>query len=574
MHNVIVPETPPAQPNRLIAGRYRLRRVVGQGSMGTVWEAYDEYLHRPVAVKEVRLPDGMPEPEADELRERTLREARAIAVLSHPNVITLHDVAREQGEPFVVMEYVAARSVAQLLRANGALSTAQSALIGDAVAAGLEAAHKAGITHRDVKPGNVLVAEDGRVKLTDFGIARNVSERTMTRTGIMLGSPAYIAPEVASGGEVTPAADLWGLGATLFASTEGQAPYDPNGPVLETVSSVVHGEVPKPASAGPLADVITGLMVKDPTQRLTLAQVRRQLRPLLPDPGEQVFDASLFELAEKAPDGAEARTTVTPKVTSDSPATGSQLASDPGPLPFSQPPPRKRRSAAAATLIVLVVAVLSLALFVGGAVGGFALTRAVGHRPLTPPPTEPTTQAPSAVLPLQEFAAQRADAATAKGKNGGAFTISVPKDWAKFVEQRAADKQLPESTRVHFLSLDGTQEVTVERFADFYPDNSMSTYVSLLQSGGSVWPATSVEKVHTAAAKGTPGGREPALDLTYRTVDRIGSSGEGANRSTTARLIANGDDLWVVSLTVPIQQEDNGHAKLFPQIAPSFKIDS
>jgi hypothetical protein len=320
--------------------------------------------------------------------------------------------------------------------------------------------------------------------------------------------------------------------------------------------------------------VITGLMVKDPAQRLTLAQVRRQLRPLLPDPGEQVFDASLFELAEKAPDGAEAPTTVTPKVPSDSPSTGSQLASDPGPLPFSSPPPRKTRSAAVATMIVLVVAVLSLAFFVGGAVGGFALTRAAGHGPLTPPPTASTTQQSGATaLPPMDFAPQRADAATAKGKNGGAFTISVPKGWAKFVEQQGADK-LPESTRVHFLSQDGTQEVTVERFAGFYPAYSMDTYVSLLQSGGSAWPATGVEKVHMTAAGGPAGGHEPTQGLTYRTVDRIGPGGDGANRFTTARLIANGDDLWVISLTVPIQQEDNGRTKLFPKIAPTFTIDS
>ncbi|WP_279538335.1 serine/threonine-protein kinase [Labedaea rhizosphaerae] len=566
-------DTPPAKPNRLIAGRYRLRRVVGQGSMGTVWEAYDEYLHRLVAVKEVRLPEGMPAHEADELRERTLREARAIAVLSHPNVITLHDVAREQGEPFVVMEYMAARSLAELLRAGGALTTTQSALVGDAVAAGLEAAHKAGITHRDVKPGNVLVAEDGRVKLTDFGIARNVSERTMTRTGIMLGSPAYISPEVASGGEVTPAADLWGLGATLFASTEGRAPYDPNGPVLETVSTVVHGEVPKPASAGPLADVITGLMVKDPTQRLSLAQVRRQLRPLLPEPGDQVFDASLFELVEKAPDGAEAPTTVTPAVKPAAAESASQLADDPGPLPFVAPPARKRRSAAPSVLLALVVAVVALALFVGGALGGFALTRAVAQRPLTPPPTSSSTQPTSTVAPApREFAQQRADAATIKGMNGGAFSISVPEDWVKFVEQRGAGK-LPASTRVHFLSPDGTQEATVERFVGFYPSASMDTYVSLLGSERSVLPATEVDQVLEIAVRGASGGREPTKELRYRTVDRIGPGTDGANRSTTSRLIAHGDDLWVVSLTVPIQQEDNGRTDLFPKIVPTFKID-
>src|SRR2546430_8512317 len=151
---------------RLVAGRYRLRRLLGQGSMGTVWEAYDEFLHRPVAVKEVRLPPGIARAEADELRERTLREARAIAVVSHPNVITLHDVAREGDEPFVVMEYMQARSLAELLREFGPMAEPQAATVGYAIAAGLAAAHQAGITHRDVKPGNVLLAEDGRVKLT------------------------------------------------------------------------------------------------------------------------------------------------------------------------------------------------------------------------------------------------------------------------------------------------------------------------------------------------------------------------------------------------------------------------
>lgn len=184
---------------RIVAGRYRLRSVLGSGAMGTVWAAYDEFLQRMVAVKEVRLPPGVAASQADELRERTLREARAIAVLSHPNVIILHDVAREDGDPFVVMELLPSHSLAELLRDHGPLDVEQAAAMADAVAAALEAAHAAGITHRDVKPGNVLISSDGRIKLTDFGIARNVSEATMTRTGMMLGSPAYIAPEVASG---------------------------------------------------------------------------------------------------------------------------------------------------------------------------------------------------------------------------------------------------------------------------------------------------------------------------------------------------------------------------------------
>ncbi|WP_406688768.1 serine/threonine-protein kinase [Saccharopolyspora sp. ID03-671] len=174
---------------RLIAGRYRIERKLGGGAMGTVWYATDELLQRPVAVKEVRLAPGMPEEEAAELRERALREARAIAVLSHPNVVTLYDVAREQAEPFVVMELVPSQSLAAILDDHGALDERQLAVIADGVAAGLDAAHRAGIVHRDVKPGNVLIGDDGRLKVSDFGISRNVAEHTLTNTGILLALP-------------------------------------------------------------------------------------------------------------------------------------------------------------------------------------------------------------------------------------------------------------------------------------------------------------------------------------------------------------------------------------------------
>ncbi|EIE97578.1 serine/threonine-protein kinase [Saccharomonospora glauca] len=334
----------PTDDRRLVAGRYRLRSVLGSGSMGTVWSAYDEFLHRPVAVKEVRMPPGVPPARVAELRERTLREARAIAVLSHPNVVILHDVVREHDDPYVVMELLPSRSLAGLLRQVGRLTVAQAATVGEAVAAALEAAHAAGITHRDVKPGNVLVADDGRVKLTDFGIARNVSEATMTHTGMMLGSPAFIAPEVATGGPVTYTADLWGLGATLFAATEGRPPYDADGDPLETVVSVVQGDVPRP-SPGPLAPVIRGLMMKKPSERMSLSEVRRRLYPLLTEPGHTLFPAELFTESDAGRVRDEASATrVIPRVPmlSDAPDdTGgasdgeAELAPDPGPLPFA-----------------------------------------------------------------------------------------------------------------------------------------------------------------------------------------------------------------------------------------------
>lgn len=560
---------------RVVAGRYRLRRLLGQGSMGTVWEAYDELLHRPVAVKQVRLQPGVPQAEADELRERTLREARAIAVVSHPNVITLHDVAREGGDPFVVMEYMPARSLADLLREFGPLDVPQAATIGYAVAAGLAAAHQAGITHRDVKPGNVLVAHDGRVKLTDFGIARNVSELTMTRTGITLGSPAYISPEVAAGREVTPAADLWGLGATLFAAVEGRAPYDPDGHVLETLSAVVHGEIPTPESAGPLGEVIGALMVKDPAGRAPLAEVRRMLHPLLPEPGTPLFPVSEEppgEVTSTPPPSAPA-----PAVAQEPPAVAEQkeepepvrLAADPGPLPFMTPalaplPPKRPRRVLASTMTVLG----SLVLFVIGTAGGFALSRVVGGEPLLPPRRVAPTQQPSA--PIGELVDTHGDASTLAGEQGGSYVIRVPRGWVKFVEQRATTG-LPDSTRVRYLALDGTQQLSVERFPGFYLEHLAAAYIDQL---GVELPRYT-EVVRSPAQGPAPTGREPPLDLVYKTTDVTttlgGEEAGGSNRVTFARLIPFGIDLWVVAVTVPIEQEDSGRTKLFDKITPGFK---
>jgi serine/threonine protein kinase len=543
---------------RVVAGRYRLRRLLGQGSMGTVWEAYDELLHRPVAVKQVRLQPGIPQAEADELRERTLREARAIAVVSHPNVITLHDVAREGDEPFVVMEYMPARSLAELLREFGALDVPQAATVGYAVAAGLAAAHQAGITHRDVKPGNVLVAEDGQVKLTDFGIARNVSELTMTKTGITLGSPAYISPEVAAGREVTSAADLWGLGATLFAAVEGRAPYDPDGPVLETLSAVIHGEVPTPADTGPLAEVIGALMVKDPAGRAPLDEVRKMLHPLLPEPGTPVFPVN-----EEAP----TRITVTPApdpapqepIASEEPAPV-RLASEPGPLPFSLPPPpvkpTKTRRRVLAPIMTAIVAVI---LFTAGSAGGFALVRVVGGEPIMPPRRDSPSVQPAA--PIDEFVPTLDDASTLAGEQGGTFSIPVPRDWIKFVEQRNA-KPLPNSTRVRYLSLDGTQQLTVERFPSFYPRNTIAAYLKQLRTES---------PRYTEVVPAENPDRAQKQDLIYRTTETTDAG--SANRVTFAHLLPSGLDLWVVAVTVPIEQEDTGRTKLFDKIVREFKLN-
>jgi eukaryotic-like serine/threonine-protein kinase len=556
-----VTETQPT--DRLIAGRYRLLSLVGHGSMGTVWRAYDEYLRRPVAVKEVRLPPGMPKGQADELRERTMREARAIAVLSHPNVVTLYDIAQEDGDPYVVMEFVPGSSLGGLLRAHGPLDNTQAAAVADAVAAALQAAHQAGITHRDVKPANVLVAEDGRIKLADFGIARNISEHTLTSTGITLGSPAYIAPEVASGGAVTNAADLWSLGATLFAAVEGRAPYDPEGEVIATLLEVVNGDVPQPTTTGPMAELITGLMVKNTSARMSLAELRRRIYPLLPEPGKSAFTTEAIAKAEV--ESADLPTRATPSTTpAEPPPAIPPLASDPGPLPFDLTPGPviRQRRGAPRWLIYLAAMVV----FVTAATGGFAAARTLRGQSLLPPAPIPVAGPiiPTGA-PVGELTARTGDAATVKGTGGGAFTIKVPQGWQMFVEERVP-KNFPASTRVHYVSPDGKYELIVERIANFYTPPVQHTIAQYILSLQSTWPNGDYVESGAVPLDKYPGegGPQAAVQLRYRTVDF-----EKLRRSTFANVIPKQDDLWVVSLTAPTVVEDD-ETKLFEQITPSF----
>ena len=282
-HGVPARGPSPADNPRRLAGRYRLDSVIGKGSMGTVWAATDEVLHRQVAIKEIDFPVGIPAAERAQLEHRTLREARAIAALSNPYVITLFDILTLTNGPVIVMELLRARSLAEILRKVGRLPDGQAATVGVAVASGLLAAHAAGITHRDVKPGNVLICDDGRIKLTDFGIARSSGDQTMTATGLLLGSPAYIAPEVASGVPAGPISDAWSLGGLLFASVEGRPPFD-QGTAIATLTSVVKDPVPPHPHSGRLGAVVSGLLVKTPSLRMRVDRALTIMRGIADDP--------------------------------------------------------------------------------------------------------------------------------------------------------------------------------------------------------------------------------------------------------------------------------------------------
>ncbi|WP_435830859.1 protein kinase domain-containing protein [Polymorphospora rubra] len=266
-----------AVPSQLVADRYRLVEPLGQGGMGRVWRARDEVLHRDVAIKELVPPPGLTEDERREMRERSLREARAIARLNHINVVRVFDVLRTDADPWIVMEYVPSRSLQDVLASDGPVTPARAVEIGLGVLGALRSAHRSGVVHRDVKPGNVLLGEDGRVVLTDFGLATVPGDPNVTRTGLVLGSPAYIAPERARDGNNGPEADLWSLGATLYAAIEGASPYA-RPSAIATLAALATEPPPVSKKAGPLKPVLAGLLRKDPTTRINAAEAERLLR--------------------------------------------------------------------------------------------------------------------------------------------------------------------------------------------------------------------------------------------------------------------------------------------------------
>jgi len=300
-----------AASDQPLAGRYRLGRVLGTGGGGIVREGEDTLLRRRVAIKEVRLPPLAPQRERDVLGQRVLREARAAARLHHPGVVTVYDVLEADGHPWIVMEYVDGSSLADIVRDSGPITPARAARIGVSLAYALEAAHAAGVVHRDVKPANVLVTAAGQARLTDFGIAVTEGDSTLTGTGMLVGSPAYIAPERARGAKAGPAGDIWGLGATLFAAVEGEAPYAGEGPIA-VLAAVVEDRRRPFRRAGPLREILSALLESDPARRPSLPEVRGRLR----------------ELAEREDGTGPADTPAPPRGSSRNGAAGSSAAGD------------------------------------------------------------------------------------------------------------------------------------------------------------------------------------------------------------------------------------------------------
>ncbi|MEE4541787.1 protein kinase [Streptomyces sp. V4-01] len=360
---------------RLLADRYRLGEVLGKGGMGTVWRAVDETLGRTVAVKELRFPGNVDEDEKRRLVTRTLREAKATARIRNTGAITVFDVVKEDDRPWIVMELVEGRSLSDAIREDGPLTPRRAAEVGLVLLDVLKAAHAEGILHRDVKPSNVLIADrpsdgdsgGGRVVLGDFGIAQIDGDPSVTSTGMLVGAPSYISPERARGQKPGPPADLWSLGALLYAAVEGRPPYD-KGSAIATLTAVMTEPVGPMANAGPLAEAIRGLLVKDPEQRLDDAGARALLTTVVKAPERPV--------APPAPTG-DTRTTLMPV--------------DPQPTPTDAPPATREAAAEQARVRDALRSV-----------------RKAGARPRpAPEPGTPETVRPSAPSSLSDVVPRR-----------------------------------------------------------------------------------------------------------------------------------------------------------------------
>lgn len=282
-------------PTTLIADRYRLVKMLGAGGMGIVWQAWDERLHRPVALKMLRTQPELTDRERQLATDRAMREARISAGLHHPHAVTVFDVAEHEGQPCIVMQLIESTPLSDLLREHGTLTPAETARIGAEVGSALAAAHKMRIVHRDIKPGNVLITEDGSAMISDFGISHALGDATITATGMIHGTPAYLAPEVARGQPSSFASDVFSLGSTLYAMLEGSPPFGADKNAIALLHRVARGGYPPPKHAGSLAPLLYEMLATNPKRRPTMASIAATLKELQEPtlPGQAPFPSAV-----------------------------------------------------------------------------------------------------------------------------------------------------------------------------------------------------------------------------------------------------------------------------------------
>ncbi|MGI9002979.1 MAG: serine/threonine-protein kinase [Pseudonocardia sp.] len=470
---------PPEDPPTRIGNRYRLEERIGAGAMGAVWLATDELLSRAVAVKEL-LAATVPPTAAggdalEESRQRILREGRIGARLQHPHVISMFDVVVHDDRPWLVMEYLPSKSLAAVLVEKGPMAPREVAEVGRQVADGLTAAHLAGVVHRDVKPGNVLLAEDGRVKLTDFGVSRAVGDVQLTSTGLIVGTPAFLSPEVARGQEPTAASDVFALGATLYAAVEGHPPFGLDDNAYALLHKVATGVVETPQQAGPLTALIMWLLRVEPDDRPSATQVRDALTAIAA--GRAV-----------GPDVPRMVAPVPAAAANLGPPTLSGLPPRPAPLPAPRPEPRRRPAAWLVVLAVLMVGSGVTAAVLTGGSGGASDGVQAASPPATTDPSLPTTSEQPSPTPTPTPTPTPAPTPEPTGPPAAAVTDPVA-----FVQNYYA--LLPGNTDAAFALLSESAQAASggrQGFENFYAEMTSVSVQNLRQVDANTVDATVV----------------------------------------------------------------------------------
>ncbi len=473
----------PDQDGRRIGDRYRLLQPLGRGGMGVVWAAVDEVLGREVAVKEVIPPFGLTAEQAEATRSRSLREARAAARITSASAVKVYDVVEDDGRPWIVMERLDARPLSEIIESTGPLRPERVAEIATHLLDALIAAHDSGVLHRDVKPSNVMIVRGGRVVLTDFGIAALDGDPSITTTGVLIGSPAYIAPERAQGEPASPASDLWSLGCTMFAALEGRPPFARDSSLGTLHAVITENPLPVP-SAGSLAGVLEGLLRKDPGQRMSAEDTQRMLLSV--------------SVAAAPPPTVPARPPAEPSSLGDRTTAFPVLPSAPFP-PQAQPPPKgatrppaqpatRRRSgsrrllAAAAAAGLVLGAIVAVAMTAGGdPTGNLAADPSARSEPASttggevsqssepvssPSTTDPTTVDPTttAVEPTVGPTGPLPPGFTRYTDPTG-FSVAVPDGWDVVRDEPRVDFVEPGGGR--FLRVDQTDAPQPDPVADW-----------------------------------------------------------------------------------------------------------
>ncbi|MCO5995250.1 serine/threonine-protein kinase [Actinoallomurus rhizosphaericola] len=561
----------------LLGERYRVADSLGSGGMGAVWRARDELLGRDVAVKELVFPPNLSALDKETMRGRMMREARTAARLSHPGVVRIFDVVEAEERPWIVMELIpSARSLNGILDEEGPFAPADAARIGLEVLAALSAAHAAGVLHRDVKPGNILIAPDGRVVLGDFGIAVAEGEPTLTRSGVLIGSPAYLSPEQARGRPLTPASDLWSLGATLYTAVEGETPFHRDN-VMATLTAILTDPPNPPRRAGALWPVIEGLLRKDPADRLDAVALARALTEVTAreeigaaDPETRARAADPPPAPYKMPVGRPAEDERPRDAAPVRPRGGTPGAEPPredtepprgtGLLP-ARPAHRWGRAAAVVSIVLLLGAAGALTVLLNRShhhAAGLTGTSGKGTGRSASPLTTPSARSSASASPSRSrgtTAASPSPGGTAlpadfrRYEDDSGFSIGVPRGWKVSHDGGYVYVRDPGSSR--YLLIDQTTHPKSDPLADWRQQDAYR------RGSDAGYTRIRLESVH--------GYFEKAADLEF-----LHTSGGEKTHVLNRNILVNGHRAYALYWSTPASQWSRSR-RYFDVFAASFQ---